>query len=67
LPGQILLYPKGKSETKTLIAYGHVHFASKAGMLIGIHFAAITSSLEKIREIGIAILWEVSKSIVICK
>ncbi|MDH3636809.1 MAG: DUF3830 family protein, partial [Gammaproteobacteria bacterium] len=30
-PGQILLYPKGKSETEILIAYGSVQFASKAG------------------------------------
>jgi len=28
-PGQVLLYPKGKSETEILIAYGCVHFASK--------------------------------------
>jgi hypothetical protein len=64
LPGQILLYPKGKSETEILIAYGHVHFASKAGTLAGNHFATITSDLEKLREIGIATLWEGSKSIV---
>jgi hypothetical protein len=36
-PGQILLYPKGKSETEILIAYGSVHFASKAGTLAGRH------------------------------
>ena len=64
LPGQILLYPKGKSETEILIGYGHVHFASKAGTLAGNHFATITSDLEKLREIGIATLWEGSKSIV---
>ena len=44
-PGQILLYPKGKSETEILIAYGSVHFASKAGTLAGNHFASITSEL----------------------
>jgi hypothetical protein len=63
LPGQVLLYPKGKSETEVLIAYGSVHFASKAGTLAGNHFATITSDLEKLREIGIATLWEGSKSI----
>ncbi len=67
LPGQILLYPKGKSETEILIAYGCVHFASKAGTLAGNHFATITSDLEKLREIGIATLWEGSKSIVFRK
>jgi hypothetical protein len=63
-PGQILLYPKGKSETELLIAYGSVHFASKAGSLAGNHFATITSDLEKLREIGVSTLWEGTKSIV---
>jgi hypothetical protein len=63
-PGQILLCPKGKSETEILIAYGCVHFASKAGSLAGNHFATITSDLEKLREIGVSTLWEGTKSIV---
>jgi hypothetical protein len=63
-PGQILLYPKGKSETEILIAYGCVHFASKAGTLAGNHFATITSDLEKLREIGVSTLWEGSKNII---
>ena len=63
LPGQILLYPKGKSETEILIAYGSVHFASKAGTLAGNHFATIISDLGKLREIGVATLWEGSKNI----
>lgn len=63
-PGQVLLYPKGKSETEILIAYGCVQFASKAGTLAGNHFATITSDLEKLREIGVATLWEGKKSIV---
>lgn len=62
-PGQLLLYPKGKSETEILIAYGCVHFASKAGTLAGNHFATITSDLEKLKEIGVSTLWEGSKSI----
>lgn len=63
-PGQILLYPKGKSETEILIAYGSVQFASKAETLAGNHFATITSDLEKLREIGVSTLWEGSKKIV---
>ena len=63
-PGQVLLYPKGKSETEILIAYGSVHFASKAGTLAGNHFATITSDLDKLREIGVATLWEGAKDIV---
>ena len=62
-PGQILLYPKGSSETEILIAYGSVHFASKAGTLAGNHFATITSGLDRLREIGIATLWEGAKPI----
>lgn len=62
-PGQILLYPKGKSETEILIAYGCVHFASKAGSLAGNHFATITSDLETLRKIGISVLWEGCKDI----
>jgi len=62
-PGQILLYPKGKSETEILIAYGSVQFASKAGTLAGNHFATIISDLEKLREIGVSTLWEGKKDI----
>jgi len=62
-PGQILLYPKGKSETEILIAYGSVQFASKAGILAGNHFATIVSDLDKLREIGVSTLWEGKKSI----
>ncbi|MDH3387196.1 MAG: DUF3830 family protein [Gammaproteobacteria bacterium] len=62
-PGQILLYSKGKSETEILIAYGSVHFASKAGTLAGNHFATITSDLDKLREIGVATLWEGARPI----
>lgn len=62
-PGQILLYPKGKSETEILIAYGCVQFASKAGTLAGNHFATITSDLDKLREIGVSTLWDGKKSI----
>jgi hypothetical protein len=62
-PGQILLYPRGVSETEILIAYGSVHFASKAGTLAGNHFATITGDLERLREIGVATLWGGAKKI----
>lgn len=62
-PGQILLYPKGKSETEILITYGSVRFASKAGTLAGNHFATITSDLAKLREIGVSTLWTGKKRI----
>lgn len=63
-PGQVLLYPKGKSETEILIAYGCVQFASKAGTLAGNHFATITSDLDKLREIGVSTMWEGKKEII---
>ena len=63
-PGEVLLYPRGKSETEILIAYGNVHFASKAGTLAGNHFATITGDLERLRAIGVATLWEGAKPIV---
>lgn len=63
-PGQILLYPKGRSETEILIAYGSVQFASKAGVLAGNHFATIISDLDKLRDIGVSTLWEGCKDIV---
>lgn len=63
-PGQILLYPKGKSETEILIAYGSVHFASKAGTLAGNHFASIQGDLDRLRDIGVRTLWEGAKTIV---
>lgn len=62
-PGQILLYPKAASETEILIAYGSVHFASKAGTLAGNHFATIVDNLDRLREIGVATLWEGAKPI----
>lgn len=62
-PGQILLYPKGRSETEILIAYGCVHFASMAGTLAGNHFASITGGLDRLREIGVSVLWEGAKPI----
>ena len=62
-PGQVLLHPKGKSETEILIAYGCVHFASKAGTLAGNHFATITTNMAKLKKIGVSTLWEGSKKI----
>ena len=62
-PGQILLYPRGRSETEILIAYGSVHFASKAGTLAGNHFATITGGLGRLREVGVATLWEGARPI----
>ena len=64
-PGQMIVYPGGISETEMLIAYGGVHFASKVGQLAGNHFLTITSDLDKLYELGRAVLYEGAKDIVI--
>jgi Protein of unknown function (DUF3830) len=62
-PGQMIVYPGGISETEILLAYGSVHFASKMGQLAGNHFITITSALDKLAELGRAVLWEGAKTI----
>jgi Protein of unknown function (DUF3830) len=62
-PGQMIVYPGGISETEILLAYGGVHFASKMGQLAGNHFLTITSDLDKLAEVGRAVLWEGAKTI----
>ena len=62
-PGQMIVYPGGISETEILLAYGSVHFASKMGQLAGNHFITITSDLDKLAEVGRAVLWEGAKPI----
>ncbi len=64
LPGQILLYPGGVSETEILLAYGHTHFASKAGTLAGNHFLTIRDNLEALTVLGKKTLWEGAQDIV---
>jgi hypothetical protein len=62
-PGQIIVHPGGISETEILVAYGAVHFASKVGQLAGNHFITITSGLDKLYELGSAVLYEGARSI----
>jgi hypothetical protein len=62
-PGQFIVYPGGVSETEILLAYGAVRFASKVGQLAGNHFITITSGLDKLYELGRAVLYEGAKPI----
>ena len=62
-PGQFIVHPGGISETEILLAYGAVHFASKVGQLAGNHFITITSGLDKLYELGRAVLYEGAKPI----
>ena len=63
-PGEIIFYPGGVSETEILLAYGYVNFASKAGQLVGNHFATIVEGGESLRELGRRFLWEGAQPIV---
>lgn len=63
LPGQLLFYPGGVSETEILIPYGHTNFASKAGQLAGNHFLTIVSGAEHLGELGRLTLWEGAQTI----
>jgi hypothetical protein len=58
VPGQILLYPGGVSETEILIAYGAVRFASKVGQLAGNHFLTIVDGQDQLRPLGEMTLWQ---------
>jgi hypothetical protein len=58
VPGQMILYPGGVSETEILLAYGGVAFSSKAGPLAGNHFLTLTSGLENLPALGKRVLWE---------
>jgi hypothetical protein len=65
LPGEILLYPGGVSETEVLIPYGRTQFSSKAGLLAGNHFLTIESGAENLPELGHLTLWKGAQPIVI--
>jgi len=60
-----LLYPGGVSETESLLAYGYVRFASKAGQLAGNHCATIETGHDQLRPLRKKILWEGAQDIVI--
>ena len=62
-PGQVLIYPGGVSETEILVAYGAVHFASKAGTLAGNHFLTIVGGLQDLAAVGRLTLWEGAQEI----
>jgi hypothetical protein len=67
VPGQIILYPGGVSETEILLAYGGVQFASKAGQLAGNHFITLTSGLENLTALGKMCLWKGAQKIIFRK
>jgi hypothetical protein len=64
LPGQILLYPGGVSETEILFPYGPTVFASVAGVLAGNHFITVTDGTEQFAGLGRTVQWEGAQDIV---
>jgi len=56
--GDILFYPGGYSETEIILAYGSCCFASKMGQLAGNHFLTVVEGKERLRELGVKVLWE---------
>jgi hypothetical protein len=57
-PGEILLYPRGISETEILIPYGEAVFASRAGPLRGNHVMTIVDGGEQLTELGRRVVWQ---------
>jgi hypothetical protein len=56
-PGEVLLYPRGISETEILIPYGSTVFASKVGPLRGNHVMTIVEGTEQLVELGRRVVW----------
>ena len=63
LPGEILFYPGGVSETEILIPYGPTQFGSKAGLLAGNHFLTIVDGAPHLADLGRMTLWNGAQSI----
>jgi hypothetical protein len=63
LPGQLLLYPGGVSETEILVPYGVTAFAAKVGPLAGNHFLTITAGADRLPDLGRDVLWHGARDI----
>ena len=63
LPGQVLLYPAGDSETEILFPYGLTAFAAKCGPLSGNHFLTIENAGDLLEEVGRRVLWQGAQDI----
>jgi hypothetical protein len=64
LPGQLLLYPRGVSETEILVPYGRTRFACREGVLSGNHFLTIVEGMEQLTTLGELVLWHGAQQIV---
>jgi hypothetical protein len=64
LPGQLLLYPRGVSETEILVPYGRTRFACREGALSGNHFLTIVEGMDQLSALGELVLWDGAQQIV---
>ncbi|MFN0156135.1 MAG: DUF3830 family protein [Gaiella sp.] len=64
LPGQVLIYPGGVSETEILFPYGPTVFSSVAGVLAGNHFLTVDEGTEQFAELGRTVQWEGAQDVV---
>jgi hypothetical protein len=55
-PGELLLHPRGESETEILFPYGVTRFASKFGPLAGNHFLTVVEGAEQLEALGELVL-----------
>jgi hypothetical protein len=55
-PGELLLHPRGESETEILFPYGLTRFASKFGPLAGNHFLTVVEGTERLAALGELVL-----------
>jgi hypothetical protein len=61
--GQLLWYGGGISEPELLIPYSAARFACSAGPLSGNHFLTVTEDLERLGQVGRAVLWDGARQI----
>lgn len=62
-PGQLLLHPKGISETEILFPYGQTVFGSKVGGLVGNHCLTIVEGIDQLEELGRRVVWRGAQEI----
>jgi hypothetical protein len=63
LPGQLLFYPKGISETEILLPFGVSRFGSKFGPLFGTPFLTIVEGQQNYAELAHRLEWSGAQTI----
>ncbi len=63
LPGQLLFYPKGISETEILVPFGVSRFGSKFGPLYGTPFLTIVDGQSNYAELARRLEWDGAQAI----